>query len=116
MSNTSLSSGFRSPNIDDAAKIREKNGFIIIPNDSISPEYIYSFDQSLTFMPFINKSRLSLTAAGFVSLWADAIVPTIATINGDATIMYEGENSIVQMNQNTTTAFVTVQGLNLNLN
>ena len=45
MSNTSLSSGFRSPNIDDAAKIREKNGFIIIPNDSISPD-ISSFDQS----------------------------------------------------------------------
>ncbi len=107
MSNTSLSSGFRSPNIDDAAKIREKNGFIIIPNDSISPEYIYSFDQSLTYTPFIDKSKLSLTAAGFVSLWADAIVPTIATINGDATIMYEGENSIVQMNQNANNAFVT---------
>ena len=88
-------------------------GSLLFPT-SISPEYIYSFDESLTFMPFINKSRLSLTAAGFVSLWADAIVPTIATINGDATIMYEGENSIVQMNQNTTNASSLVQGLNLN--
>ena len=51
-STTSLSSGFRNPNIDDVTKIREKDGILLIPNDDITPEHIYSFDQSITISPF----------------------------------------------------------------
>ena len=78
----------------------------LIPNDELKSEYIYSLDESITFYPLKDRS-VSITTASFVSLWADAIVPVAATINGDGSIMYEGENSIVQMNQNTDNAIIT---------
>ncbi len=34
-----LSTAFRAPNLDDFAKIREKNGFITAPNPNIKPEH-----------------------------------------------------------------------------
>lgn len=98
-STTSLSTGFRHPNIDDAAKIREKNGFVILPNDSLRAEYIYSVDESITVNPFGDK-RLTLTAAAFVSLWADAIAPVTAPLNGVYDLLYDGEYATIQTNQN----------------
>jgi len=37
-----ISTGFRSPNIDDLGKTREHNGVLTVPNMSLSPEYIVS--------------------------------------------------------------------------
>ena len=37
-----LSSGFRSPNIDDIGKIREKRGDLTVPNIDLKPEYVYN--------------------------------------------------------------------------
>ena len=103
---TSFSSGFRHPNIDDAAKIREKGGFLLIPNPELKPEYIYSLDESITFYPLKDRS-VSITTAGFVSLWADAIVPLAATLDGDLVVSYEGDPAIVQMNSNLDNAIIT---------
>ena len=105
-STTSLSSGFRNPNIDDVTKIREKDGILLIPNDNISPEYIYSFDQSITISPFNDQQLLSITGAGFFSLWADAIAPITTTYEGDSLYPYEGESVLVNMNSNIDNAFV----------
>lgn len=97
---TSLATGFRHPNIDDAAKIREKNGYIILPNDSLKAEYIYSVDESITITPFEDKDKLTVTVAGFASLWADAIMPETTQLNGSFDLLYDGEYAIVQTNQN----------------
>ena len=37
-----LSSGFRSPNIDDIGKIRENSGILNVPNMDLKPEYVYT--------------------------------------------------------------------------
>ena len=41
-----LSSGFRSPNIDDIGKIREKRGDVTVPNTDLQPEFAYNFEAS----------------------------------------------------------------------
>ena len=47
--NILLSTGFRSPNIDDIGKIRENRGILIVPNPELKPEYVYNFEGGLTF-------------------------------------------------------------------
>ncbi len=37
-----LSSGFRSPNIDDIGKVREQNDLALVPNTTLKPEYAYN--------------------------------------------------------------------------
>ena len=106
MSHSSFSSGFRNPNIDDATKIREKNGVLLIPNNQIRPEYIYSLDQSISLSPFENKSKFKITAAGFISLWADAIVPFPTTVNGSPTFELYGYPVAVYMNDNLENSFI----------
>ena len=39
-----VSSGFRSPNIDDIGKIRENSGILNVPNTELKPEYVYTLD------------------------------------------------------------------------
>mgnify|MGYP001166228475 FL=1 len=39
-----LSSGFRSPNVDDIGKIRENAGILLIPNTTVKPEKAYTID------------------------------------------------------------------------
>ena len=105
-SHSSFSTGFRNPNIDDATKIREKNGVLLIPNDDISPEYIYSLDQSISLSPFENRAKLNITAAGFFSLWADAIVPFPTTFNDSPTFELNGDPLAVYMNDNLENSFI----------
>ena len=42
-----------------------------------------------------------------MSLWADAIVPLAATLDGDLVVSYEGDPAIVQMNSNLDNAIIT---------
>ena len=46
--NANFSSGFRSPNIDDLGKIREKKGILSVPNKKLKPEYAYSSELGVT--------------------------------------------------------------------
>ncbi len=103
---SSLSSGFRHPNIDDVGKIREKGGYLLLPSDSIKAEYLYSFDESITFKPLADSEKLIISVAGFVSYWKDAISPTNSTFMGDSIILYEGDMVRVQTNENVGNAFM----------
>ena len=47
--NLLMSSGFRSPNIDDLGKIRENNGILLIPNPNLSPEYVRNIEGGIAF-------------------------------------------------------------------
>jgi len=103
---SSLSSGFRHPNIDDVGKIREKGGYLLIPSESLKAEYLYSFDESINFRPLSDPEKLNISVAGFVSYWKDAISPANSTLNGDSTFFYDGDIVIVQRNENVGNAFV----------
>jgi len=111
--NSSLSSGFRAPNIDDAARIFESSSAIrrvIIPNPDIDPEYTYNFDLGLTWH-VKNKVRFELT--GFYTLFRNAIALAPYQLNGQDSILYNAVLSAVYTNQNVNKAFT--RGLNARL-
>ena len=101
---SSLSSGFRHPNIDDAAKVREKGGYVLVPNDSLNAEYLYSLDESITWRD--PSSGLSVSIAGFISLWTEIITPVNSTLYGQDSLEVDGEFSIIQRNENSGNAII----------
>ncbi|NQZ76712.1 MAG: TonB-dependent receptor [Ekhidna sp.] len=66
-----LSTGFRSPNIDDVGKVFEiDDNTVVVPNENLSPEYTFSNELS-----YQRKSdRLLIQVVGFYSRLYDAIV------------------------------------------
>lgn len=103
---TSLASGFRHPNVDDLGKVREKDGFVVVPNAELKPEYLYSAEQALTWSLRPQSEVLVLQAAAFGSLWKDAIVQANASLAGDTMLVVDGDSARIQMNQNLDRAWV----------
>ena len=103
---SSLASGFRHPNVDDLGKVREKNGFVLVPNADLKPEYLYSAEQALTWSLKPQSDVLVVQAAAFGSLWRDAIVQADASLAGDTMLVVDGDSVRIQMNQNLDRAWV----------
>jgi hemoglobin/transferrin/lactoferrin receptor protein len=107
-----LSSGFRSPNIDDLVKVFDFSVAkrVYVPNADIDPEYTYNVD--LTIRQQIAKIiRLEITA--FYTSFNNAIVSAPFKLNGQDSIIYNGVNSAVYANQNVNKASMT--GFNTNI-
>ncbi|HMI02679.1 MAG TPA: TonB-dependent receptor [Pedobacter sp.] len=101
---TNLSTGFRSPNIDDIGKIFESApGMVVVPNPGLKAEYAYNGDLGIakTFGTFVK-----LDATAFYTHLDDALVRRDFTLNGSGTIIYDGESSQVQAIQNAANAHV----------
>lgn len=58
--NLLLSSGFRSPNVDDLGKIRENKGMLLVPNPNLNPEYVYNIDGGIAYLPLDKKVYFNL--------------------------------------------------------
>ncbi len=107
---TNISSGFRAPNFDDAARIFESataSRRLIVPNPDIGPEYTYNFDFGITYA-IENKARFEFT--GFYTLFRNAIALAPFQLNGQDSVIYNGVNSAVYANQNVNKAYV--RGMN----
>ncbi len=93
-----ISSAFRVPNIDDLSKIFESApGFLIVPNNDIKPEKIISADLGITFW---DGNKVQLENNFYFTKIIDQIAVGNFIFNGNSTILYNGQNSIVQANQN----------------
>ncbi len=95
-----LSSGFRTPNIDDLAKLFESSTAarqVLVPNGNIKPEYTYNIDLSVT-QRLADKVTIEVT--GFYTLLRNSIVKAPFKLNGQDSILYLGVNSQVLANQN----------------
>lgn len=103
--NTSFSTGFRHPNIDDMGKVREKGGFVLVPNDSLRPEYLYSLEQSLQW-DLGARQDLLVTASVFASRLNDAIVPQNALLGGSELFFIDGDSARVQTHVNASHAHI----------
>lgn len=95
-----LSSGFRSPNIDDLSRVFESSSAlarVVVPNADIDPEYTYTAD--LSFSQVIGeKFRVDLN---FFHTWfRNAIALAPYRLNGQDSILYNGVNSAVYANRN----------------
>ena len=97
-----VSTGFKSPNVDDATKIFEKDGFVVIPNDNLKPEY--ALNGELSLRKFWNEKQSWFNITGYYTRLFDAIVRRDTKLNGASTIIYEGEEGLVQTNMNTNEA------------
>lgn len=95
-----LSTGFRTPNIDDLAKLFESSTAarqVVVPNSNIKPEYTYNIDLSLTQQI---ADKITLELSGFYTLLRNALVKAPFKVNGQDSILYDGVKSQVLANQN----------------
>lgn len=105
--------GFRAPNIDDLARVFESNTAaqrLVIPNDQIRPEYTHTLD-----LQFKQKwgQWVQLELGLFYTQFRNAIVLAPFQLNGQDSILYNGQMAAIYANQNNAKAFVT--GLNASL-
>jgi hemoglobin/transferrin/lactoferrin receptor protein len=110
----SLSSGFRTPNIDDLSKVFESSTAakqVVVPNANLKPEYTYNLDLSIN-QRIANNVNVELT--GFYTLFSNAIVKAPFKLNGQDSVIYNGVNSQVLASQNANKA--TLYGFTLGIN
>ena len=92
--NSNFSTGFRSPNIDDVAKVFDSEpGNVVIPNPGLKPEYARNFEIGI-IKKWNEKASFEITA--FYTRLKDAMVRREFTLNGQDSIMYDGTLSNVE--------------------
>jgi hemoglobin/transferrin/lactoferrin receptor protein len=102
--NANLSTGFRSPNVDDAGKVFDSEpGSVVVPNPDLKSEFAYNAEIGVlkTFDDFL---KIDLT--GYYTILQNALVRRDFTLNGEDSIMYDGTMSKVQAIQNAAVASV----------
>ncbi|MFD2937888.1 TonB-dependent receptor plug domain-containing protein [Spirosoma flavum] len=95
---TSLSSGYRVPNVDDLAKVFESvAGTLVVPNPNLKPERTYTLDAGIRKQL---GERVSVEVEGFYTLYNNAITTQPGTLNGQSQIDYNGRTSriVTQVN------------------
>ncbi len=103
--NMVASSGFRSPNIDDMAKVFDSEpGNVIVPNTALKPEYAYNLE--FRILRSLN-SRGKLELAVFNTWLTNAMVRRDFTFNGSDSILYNGINSRVEALVNADNAHIS---------
>ncbi len=102
------STGFRAPNVDDIGKIFDfAGGEVIVPNTSLNAEYAYNGELNISK---IFGDVVKLDATGFYTYLDNAMVRRAFQVNGQDSIMYDGQMSKVFAIQNA--AYGTVYGFN----
>ncbi len=92
--NATASTGFRSPNIDDVAKVFDSSpGHLVVPNPDLKPEYATNFELGIV-RSYTNKAKLELNL--FYTFLNDVMVRRDHTLNGADSIYYDGEMSKIE--------------------
>jgi hemoglobin/transferrin/lactoferrin receptor protein len=110
-----LATGFRAPNVDDMGKVFDSEpGSVAVPNPGLKAEYAYNAEIGLAKV-FDDVVKIDLT--GYYTILDNAMVRRNFTLNGQDSIMYDGELSQVQAIQNAAVArvFGIQAGLELKL-
>ncbi len=102
--NAVFSSGFRSPNIDDIGKIREKRGTVTVPNVNLQPEYAYNFEGGI--LKYFKDKNYYIGLTSYYTLLSNYIVRAPFILNGSSTIIYDGEEVNMVANVNNDNAFI----------
>ena len=101
--NLLLSSGFRSPNVDDLGKIRENKGMLLVPNPNLNPEYVYNIDGGIAYLPLDKKVYFNLRF--YHTSLQDYIGRMLYEVESDLTTLAPGtvefSNDIVTTQANT---------------
>lgn len=106
--NLHSSTGFRSPNIDDAAKVFDSEpGNVVVPNPNLKPEYARNIELSI-IRSYQGKAQIEVT--GFYTWLKDAMVRRDYSLNGQDSILYDGVMGKVEALVNAESA--TIYGAN----
>ncbi|MDC8000180.1 TonB-dependent receptor [Aequorivita todarodis] len=99
-----LGSAFRAPNVDDVGKVFDSEpGSVVVPNPDLKPEYAYNADLGVAKI-FAGIVKVDIT--GYYTTLKDAMVRRDYKLNGQDSIVYQGEMSRVQAIQNAAVAHV----------
>jgi len=104
--NSVVSSGFRSPNIDDIGRVREKSGNISVPNIHVNPEFAYNVEIGL--QKYFNDKKFRVGSNVYYSL-LDNYIQRDFVYNTDGSkkqVQFDGEFGNAITNQNKGTAYV----------
>lgn len=102
--NAVLSSGFRSPNLDDVGKVREKNGNVTVPNIHLKPEHAYSSE--LGFQKYFNDRKFRIGANFYFTILNNYIYRDSFELSNSKTILYDSEKSNMVANVNKGNAYI----------
>jgi hemoglobin/transferrin/lactoferrin receptor protein len=92
--NLSASTGFRSPNIDDVAKVFDSEpGNVVVPNLDLKPEFARNIETGI-IRHFQGKGKIEFSA--FYTQLKNAMVRRDFQLNGQDSIMYDGILSKVE--------------------
>ena len=112
-----INTAFRSPNIDDIAKVFDSEpGNVIIPNPDLKPESSFGLDFGGYFR---TKNNIELDFSSYVTyLYSSFIRDDFTLSNGVSEIIYDGELSQIQALQNSSKSFIygIEFGINMFLN
>jgi len=101
---TNFSTAFRSPNLDDVGKVFDSQpGAVTVPNPDVKAEYAYNIDFGVAKI-FYDIVKLDVTA--YYTILQNALVRRNFQLNGQDSIIYDGEMSRVQAIQNAAAAKV----------
>lgn len=102
-----ISSGFRSPNIDDIGRVREKAGDVTVPNTNIRPEFAYNAE--IGIQKYLNDKRFNVGFNMYYTLLDQYIQRDfVRDSNGDVEqVLFDGElgNAVTMQNQGTAYVF-----------
>jgi len=116
-----MAKAFRSPNVDDFARIRAKKGKVTVPNVNLKPET--SINKEVTIAKSIGKlsrenntgSLLRLSATGYITDLSDAIIQVDGPLpSGENTLVLDDERKETQIKVNAEEA--KIRGVNFNFN
>ena len=102
---SSFSSGYRSPNVDDVGKVFAKDNYVLVPNENVKPELSYNGELGLT-KTFGDDENLTINIVGYYTLLKNAIVRDFYNLNGADSLNYDGEILKIQTNVNANEAVV----------
>ena len=103
--NSIISSGFRSPNIDDVGKVREKKGNITVPNIHLKPEFAYNAE--IGIKKYFNDRTFGIGFNAYYTLLDNYITREAFMLNGSSSILYDGEVGNIVSNVNRDVAYIT---------
>ncbi len=102
--NATISTGFRTPNFDDATKIFDsKKGYVVVPNASLTPEQTITIDVGFACY---NTNKIYWENTVYYTSLNNFISIAPSTFQGKDSVKYDGVMSKVFANQNTKKGYV----------
>lgn len=99
-----IGTAFRSPNVDDVGKVFDSEpGAVVVPNPNLQAEYAYNADIGIAKV-FGDYVKINVSA--YYTVLQNAMVRRAFQIDGQDSIMYDGDLSAVQAIQNAAVANV----------